>query len=230
MTISIIIFCYNERDNVGQVISSSVELANKLSTAYEIIVVDDGSTDGSQEMLEQCSSIKYIPHKKNKGIGAALRMGYQAASLEYVCAVPGDGQFDLSELLAIRPFECNRFYSFYRLVTTYGIYRKALTKINKWFNKFILGIDLKDVNWIKVYRKEQLDFVNPELHSSIVESEICCKLIKSGSLPIELPSVYHERKNGQAKGGKWFTLVKAIKEIFSLYIVTRRFNKKRENR
>jgi glycosyltransferase involved in cell wall biosynthesis len=225
LNISIVIFCYNERESVELVILSSIELANKLCETYEIIVVDDGSNDGSHELLGQYKSIKYIRHPQNKGIGAALRTGYQAATKEYVCAVPGDGQFDISELLAIKPFKFDKFYSFYRPSTNYSAYRKALTKINKLFNKYILGINLKDVNWIKVYRKEHLDFVNPELYSSIVESEICCKLIKSGCLPIELPSVYHQRTSGEAKGGKWYTLIKAINEIVVLYIVTKRFNK-----
>ena len=228
MNISIIVFCYNEHASIGQVIQSSLDIAAKLGDDHEVIVVDDGSTDGSQEVIAQYDSIKYIRHPQNKGIGAALRSGYAAAIKEYVCAVPGDGQFDLTELLSVRPFGFDTFYSFYRPSTNYSAYRKALTILNKLFNKYILGINLRDVNWIKVYRKEQLLFVNPELYSSIVESEICCKLLKSGSRAIELPSVYLERQSGEAKGGKWNTLVKAINEVWTLYRVTRRFKKKQE--
>jgi glycosyltransferase involved in cell wall biosynthesis len=226
LNISIVIFCYNERDSIERVIRSSIDLAGKLGDDFEIIVVDDGSTDGSRDLLSQQIAIKYISHTQNRGIGAALRTGYAAASKEYVCAVPGDGQFDLTELLSVRSFDFNRFYSFYRPATDYNVYRNALTKLNKLFNKYILEIELRDVNWIKVYRKEQLDWVRPELQSSIVESEICCKLIKSGCRAIELPSVYHQRTGGEAKGGHWRTLIKAIKEIVSLYIVTRNFIKK----
>jgi glycosyltransferase involved in cell wall biosynthesis len=225
MNISIIIFCYNERENVEQVIHTTAEVAKQLGGPYEIIVVDDGSHDGTQEALEQHKAIKYIRHSENKGIGAALRTGYEAASGEYICAVPGDGQFNVNELLAIKPFEFNSFYSFYRPATDYNWYRQILTKGNKLFNQFILGFDLRDVNWIKVYRRDQLDFVRPELYSSIIESEICCKLIKSGCKPIELPSVYYPRRAGEAKGGKWATLIKALTEIWTLYRITRGFNK-----
>jgi len=225
LNISLVIFCYNERESIERVIQACVETMTQMSDDYEIILVDDGSTDGSQALLEHHESIRYIRHGQNKGIGAALLTGYLHASKEYVCAVPGDGQFDITELLAIEAFNFDRFYSFYRPSTDYSPYRQALTLVNKWFNNYILGMNLRDVNWVKVYRKDQLDFVQPELRSSIVESEICCKLIKSGVSPIELPSVYHRRESGEAKGGKWHTLQKAIREIVSLYLVTSRFNK-----
>lgn len=226
MNISIIIFSYNERTSIGQVIHASLDIAAKLGDDHEVIVVDDGSTDGSHDVIAEYSAVKYIRHPRNRGIGAALRTGYEAASMEYICAVPGDGQFDLNELLSIRAFGFDTFYSFYRPSTNYNAYRKALTVLNKLFNKYILGINLRDVNWIKVYRKEQLEFVSPELHSSIIESEICCKLLKSGSRAIEKPSVYLKRQSGEAKAGKWNTLGKVIKEIWALYVVTRRFKKK----
>lgn len=85
---------------------------------------------------------------------------------------------------------------------------------------------MRDVNWIKVYRKEHLDFTQPQLTSSIVESEICAKLIQSGVLPIEIPSVYHPRKTGQAKGGSWNTLRKVLSEMRALYNVTHNFRAK----
>lgn len=225
MSISIIIFCYNERENIGPVIQSATEVAGQLFDTFEIIVVDDGSTDGTQQIVEKYDRIKYIRHAQNQGIGMALRTGYRLATCQYVCAVPGDGQFDVYELLKVKPFDFSNFYSFYRSKTDYNLYRKLLSHGNKIFNRFFLSITLKDVNWIKVYRKEQLDFVKPELYSSIIESEICCKLIKVGSVPIEIPSIYHERMSGVAKGGKWNTLKKAIKEVYTLYQVSNRFEK-----
>jgi len=225
LKISIIIFCHNERDNIDSVIQSTQKTAGLISNDYEIIVVNDGSTDGTAEKIRQHSGIKVITHPVNSGIGMAIRSGYNAATKEFVCAIPGDGQFDVNELKQVQPFAINSFYSFYRPKTNYNPYRQFLTNANRFFNSTLLGISLKDVNWIKVYRKDQLQFVDYKLKSSIVESEICAKLIKAGCTPIQLPSVYHQRLSGQSQGGKWKTLRKTLLEMRALYTEVSKFKK-----
>lgn len=226
MNISIIIFCHNERDNIENVILSVQKVTDVISDNYEIIVVDDGSTDGTTEKIKAIKHIQAIYLPVNEGIGKALRTGYSTASKEFVCAVPGDGQFDVNELSQIKPFGTKTFYSFFRPHTNYTPYRKFLNLSNRLFNRLFLGIKLQDVNWIKVYRKDQLELVNIELNSSIIESEICAKLISLGCNPIELPSIYHDRKSGESKGGNWKTLSMVIREMLSLFLVVRRFKRK----
>jgi glycosyltransferase involved in cell wall biosynthesis len=232
LNISVIIFSYNEAGNIKGVIDTSFNVLSQLADNFEIIVVDDGSTDGTTGVvspyLQKPENFRYIKHQKNAGIGIALRTGYEAARNEFVCAIPGDGQFDVHELLGIKSFSNGNFYSFYRPQTNYSLYRSVLNQANRQFNRILLGIRLKDVNWIKVYRKEQLEFVAAELKSSVIESEICAKLIKAGAVPVELPSVYHERKAGLSKGGSWKTLKKVLLEMYALFRVTRRFKKKYE--
>jgi len=153
----------------------------------------------------------------------ALKSGYLSASQEYVCAIPGDGQFDISELMRVNSFYNNVYYSFYRPFTNYSWYRKFLTWVNRIFNQYVLAVYLRDVNWIKVYRKDQLVMVKPQLKSSLIESEICAKLYKCGIMPIEIPSNYLQRSFGKAKGGNWSTLNKAIAETTKLWWVVSNF-------
>jgi dolichol-phosphate mannosyltransferase len=227
---SVIIFCYNERDNVAKVIEGVYEFLKVNNVAqYEVIVVDDGSTDGTKQEIEKFAQIKpnffFVNHKENKGIGLALRSGYDKAKMEYICAVPGDNQFDVSELSKVKPFSNLTFYSFYRTNMYKSWYRKLIHLLNKAFNKFLLGMSIRDVNWIKVYRKEQLDSVSYQLESSIIESEICAKLYKMGVRPIEFPSKYLPRDYGYPKGGTWKTIKMAVWETLSLYKVVRNFRK-----
>lgn len=104
-TWSIIIFCFNEAKTVGTVFNSVVDTFSKNGVnVFEIIIVNDGSSDGSDAVInkivaENSSFAKAVHHPVNLGIGHALRSGYTNAQFENVCAIPADGQFDFSELI-----------------------------------------------------------------------------------------------------------------------------------
>lgn len=222
MNISLVIFCYNELGSIEPLILASSGILKTISSKYEILVVDDGSTDGTAQAAQEVArkfpdTVKVICHTTNMGIGMALRTGYDAATMEYICAIPGDGQFNIKQLAILKDFDDSVYYSFYRVTTNYSFYRSLLTWINRLFNQHLLGIYLRDVNWVKVYRKSQLQAVNPRLRSSLIESEICAKLYKKGVMPFEIPSEYLDRTYGTAKGGNWKTLRKAISETWSLF-------------
>ncbi len=221
MNWSIVIFAFNEGDSLAATIGRCVEFLSEHAKAYEMILVDDGSTDNTQEVCERLKrehpALRVLRQPKNLGIGHTLRTGYEAAQYEYVCAIPGDGQFDPSELATIPAFGPMEFYSFYRSNQSYNLYRQMLSNINRWLNRLFLGLNMKDVNWVKVYRLEQLKLAAPKLTSSVIESEICWRLVKAGIRPIGLPSIYHPRLNGEAKGGRWNTVAQVLSDMPPLY-------------
>ena len=184
MELSIIIFCYNEEKNISQVIQKIIDfLSQKRYFNSEIIVINDGSTDDTASIIDSFSNsstpIRIQHIYPNQGIGNALNMGYNLVTKEYVCAVPGDGQFDIDEINQAQEFSNEYFVPFNRTKKNYGLYRSALTYFNHYFNQWILKIDIQDVNWIKIYRKNQVHQKHRTLNSSLVESEICAKLLKS---------------------------------------------------
>ena len=222
MNWTIIIFAFNEAGSIEATVNSSLAFLSSYASEYELIVVDDGSTDNTpnicSQLLKSHPYLRVIRQNINQGIGMALKTGYNAAQYDFVCALPGDGQFNPEELRAIKPFESDKFYSYYRTSFNYTLYRQLLTTLNRWFNRWFLGLSLRDVNWIKVYKLNQLKLASPKFSSSLIESEICAKLISLGCTPIELPSKYGERKHGVAKGGRWATVKRALKEMPSLYL------------
>ena len=129
MKLSIIIFCFNEAGTLKQLVHDTKNVLKHIATQSEIIIVNDGSTDDTKiigdTLSVEHSDVIIIHHQQNKGIGMALQTGYAAANLDFICAVPGDGQFDVRELLQISPFDDSRYYSFYRIKTGYSVYRKT---------------------------------------------------------------------------------------------------------
>jgi dolichol-phosphate mannosyltransferase len=226
----VIVLCYNEKASVVQVVRKARSLLRRGAGKSQVIVVDDGSTDGSAQTLQALArrhrEVVPVYHPVNRGIGAALRSGYAKARFENVCAVPGDGQFDVAELGPFLRVEKGTFVSFYRRKQEgYNLFRRALSRFNKHLNRLLLGVDMKDVNWVKVCKREELGKLDLRLESSLLESEICAKLILRGNRPIQTPSVYHPRKGGKAKGASFVTVFRALRELYGLIRIVAAYKK-----
>jgi len=225
---SVIVFCYNEHKTVAKVISDALRVLSEMSDDFEIIAVNDGSTDGSDAaidgMAQEHEQVQAVHHSINLGIGHALRSGYDNARCENVVAIAADGEFQMEELKPFAVLPERNFVSFYREVNTvYSSYRDMLSLTNRKLNKLFLGMELRDVNWSNIYKNADLKSLNLVLTSSLIESEICAKLIKRGHKAIESPSQYLERKEGKSKGGSLKIVWQAAKDTFKLIRVVRAF-------
>ena len=222
---SLIIFCYNEEGTLRSVIESAEEFLQTIHCAEsEIIIVDDGSTDSCAEIarkaVEVYSNIKTVVHPRNLGIGRALRSGYAAVQYENVSAVPGDGQFNVAELIPYADLPGGTFVSFYRSENTiYSTNRNVLSFVNRKVNASCLGLKQRDVNWVKIYKRVELEKLDLKMKSSIVESEICAKLMLRKNKMIETESVYHPRKAGQSRGASLPIVLRAALETLKLVFV-----------
>ena len=102
MRLSVVVPCFNEERNVGRVVIQAAEVGRRLCRELEIVVVDDGSIDGTDVILralrDEIPELTVVTHPHNRGYGAAIRSGLDRAAMDYVFLTDGDGQFDLEEL------------------------------------------------------------------------------------------------------------------------------------
>ena len=238
---TLIIIAYNEEHTIEKVCRQAVDFLSPLSDSKkEIIIIDDGSLDSTSKkikcLVNKFAFVRSYYHERNLGIGAALTRGYLMSQMENICAVPGDGQFDLDELRAFRNVPDSTVVSFYR--TGYGGYssfRKLLTKTNRWINKVLFGFSLRDVNYIKIYKKDSLnEFISVSNEdssrilrsvlketrfvskSSYIESEIMYYLTKKNLKIIQTPAEYLSRKHGISSAVQLKILKMVFKDIFKL--------------
>ena len=102
---------------------------------------------------------------------------------------------------------------------TYTVFRYFLSNTNRFINKYIFGINLIDVNWVKAYKKNQLNSIDFEITSSLVETEIASKLIKKCLKVKQVETVYLPRLAGEPKGASFRIVTLALLELFKLIFV-----------
>lgn len=202
---SIVIPVFNEENSLLELVSRIEKATQPLNLAYEILFVNDGSTDKSQEIIESlCSQypyIHYITFRKNFGKSAALNAGFKHVSYDIVFTMDADLQDD--------PVEIPRFLAEiengYDLVTGWKENRldpKEKTIPSKLFNAMtskMSGLKLKDYNCgFKCYKKEVLNEIDiyGELHRFVP-----FLAYKKGFKVKEIPVLHHERKHGVSKFG-----------------------------
>jgi glycosyltransferase involved in cell wall biosynthesis len=102
-SLTIVIPAFNERENLERVVGDALRFARTSCRACEILVVDDGSSDGSEDVLQKLAApeLRILRHAHNAGLSAALRSGFYGAAKDFVTWIPADGQIALTELAKI---------------------------------------------------------------------------------------------------------------------------------
>lgn len=209
----------NERASLESLHNRLVAVLEEVSSRYEIIFVDDGSTDGSIKKLRAMSSldrsVKYIRFRRNFGKSAALAAGFRAARYGVIVTMDGDLQ-DIPEQL---PLLLDKLDEGYDLVSGWRYDRRDKlskrigSKIYNWVTSLLTGVRLHDINCgLKCYRTEVLDevMVYGERHRYIPVLA-SYRGFRLGEVKIE----HAEREHGESR----FGLERVLGGVFSLLTV-----------
>jgi glycosyltransferase involved in cell wall biosynthesis len=111
--LSVVLLCYNDAGTIGDCVVSAFELLTPITSALEIIVVEDGSRDNSREVLnrltERYTNLEVLVHERNQGYGRSLAEGIRAAQNQYVLCVDGDNQFDFKDAVRLLELADGRY-------------------------------------------------------------------------------------------------------------------------
>ncbi|HYO88497.1 MAG TPA: glycosyltransferase family 2 protein [Candidatus Limnocylindrales bacterium] len=212
LTLSVIIPCYNEVDYIDEVIQNveAVQMAN------EIIVVDDGSVDGSREVLRKIEAenrphLRILYHEANQGKGAALVTGFKAATGDVLLIQDADFEYDPREYaILLKPIQegvtevvyGSRFLGGPRKAMNFWnmVANKSLTlATNVLYNAILSDME----TCYKVFRREVVADMRIRAHGFEFEPEITAKILKKGLRIYEVPISYNGREWTEGKKIKW---------------------------
>ena len=213
MDLSIVIPMFNEAENVKNTLSRVEESLSTFKGNYEIVAVNDGSTDNTFEILKEIAEknkrIKVVSYPKNMGRGMALRRGFKESQGEIVVSIDADLSYDPKYILdLIEALEKNSYIDFV-LASPYmpGGGAKDVPSLRLWISKLgnkILRFAMPNrihtsTGIFRAYRRKVLDSMELESDGKEIHLEILSKALALGFRVKEVPAVLTGRKRGASK-------------------------------
>lgn len=222
-SLSLFFPAYNEAANIEETALTAARVAGAVASEYEIILIDDGSTDETGQLADALAKenrrIRVIHHAANRGYGAALWSGIQAARFEYIFFSDTDLQFDLWELVkfleylpeydAILGYRAKRKDPFMRLVNAKG-----------WnmLNRILFGLKARDIDCaFKLFKASLIKTLPIESRGAMLSAELLILLRHAGVKFKEVPVTHMPRKAGSPTGAKPAVIFRALKEMLRAY-------------
>jgi glycosyltransferase involved in cell wall biosynthesis len=217
--------CYNDSNTILGLVRRMERALAALTNDYEIIVVDDCSTDNSRDLLRELQpeipALRLIEHAKNQGYGGALRSGFAAATRDYVFYTDGDGQYDPAEISVlsaqmvpgvdvVNGFKISRQDPWYRHLVG-GVYQRV--------TRILFAFPIRDVDCdFRLLRRGIFDRITLESNDGAICIELVRKLSDARYRLVEVPVHHYARAYGTSQFFKPKRILRALIGVSRWYL------------
>ena len=204
-SLTVVVPALNEEKNLKAAVTNLVKALDFNKIDWEIILVNDGSTDGTAGIIAQLAKeqpgIKVITHDRRRGIGYSFFEGVKLSTRDAVTWHPGDGENDAGELVKYLPLleHVDMIIPFVRnkSVRSYG--RRVLSTFYLWAINISFGTMFNYTNGNVIYRRKVFDVIKPRANGFFYQTDCLINAVRAGFCFAEVPIKLQQRGHGRAK-------------------------------
>ena len=224
--ISVFFPCYNDEASIGRMVDVAVATLERVGVSdAEVIVINDGSTDGSAAVLAELAQreprLRVVTHERNRGYGGALLSGFDAATRQWVFYTDGDGQFDPAELelLVQRASDDVDVVQGFKLRRADGPVRAVIGRVYHRFVSFFFGLKIRDTDCdFRLIRRSALDRVTLVHTTGVICVELVRKLQDAGARFTEVGVHHYRRVHGTSEFFRVGAIARTLRDLAALWV------------
>jgi glycosyltransferase involved in cell wall biosynthesis len=223
--VSVFFPAFNDAESLRVLIPKIMETLRAITPDFEVIVVDDGSTDNTPDILEemrgQFSTLRVVRHALNRGYGAALRSGFQASSKPLVFYTDGDGQYDVSELkdLLARLGDDVDVVNGYKIQRADSLPRRLLGRLYHGLVRLLFGLKVRDVDCdFRLLRRRVVEAIPLTFSSGAICAELMAQIERAGFRVEEVPVHHYPRLSGKSQFFRVGPVLGMVRDVLALWV------------
>jgi glycosyltransferase involved in cell wall biosynthesis len=222
--LSVFFPAYNDSGTIASMVIRTVKTASELTTDFEIIVVDDGSADGTADIADELArtypQVRAVHHPINRDYGAALQTGFRAATKELIFYTDGDAQYDPAELALLWASMSPDadLVNGYKISRADPAHRIVIGRVYHYIVSLLFGLKLRDVDCdFRLMRRSIFDRINLEKTSGIICVEMMKKIQDAGFRIVEVPVHHYHRAFGTSQFFNFRRLFRTGRDLLLLW-------------
>lgn len=219
-SLSLVMPAHNEADNLPWMLQRCMDVLPALAERYEVIVVDDGSTDGGGDLALRIAAqsginLRVIRHADKSGYGISVADGLRAVTMDFAAFTDADGQFDVADLALLVPhLETADLVAGWRIERNDAVARSVVSGVYNALVRVLYGLRVRDLNCaMKLMRTEFLRSIDLEAHSAMINAELFWKARRGRWRVTQVGVPHHPRRAGVRSGARPRAILNAFREI-----------------
>ena len=223
--LSVFFPAYNDSGTIASMVIRAVKAASELTPDFEVIVVNDGSSDGTAEIADELArtypQVRVVHHAANRGYGGALQTGFRSAAKELIFYTDGDAQYDPAELAALwdRMGEDVDLVNGYKISRSDPFHRIVIGRVYHHIVSVLFGLRVRDVDCdFRLMRRRIFERINLEKTSGVICLEMMKKITDGGFRIVEVPVHHYHRAFGKSQFFNFRRIAKTAVDVLRLWI------------